>query len=274
MRSAFLSRLGLRLTVVNDSWIGSKIARTIAVAAFLACFASPCLAATVTLDVKGGQDVTFVGAFNRWDEDGNARKPVNPKAKIEKPEADFTAEKGVGTVWKFKNLPPGKYDFVILAGTRTRIEGFYYPSVFEFDPVFPPDATTDDEIREFVLDHIKKSPQYENRVMPLYLGGDEKMVRVLMLLIRDKTTSYEADMAGASTIRHEVWQYTNQHGGWVKERRTRVFDRAILPRDELRKWTWLSEPKLGGIEIGKKPVTIRYTLPKPGDKSVKGLYPY
>jgi hypothetical protein len=52
-------------------------------------------------------------------------------------------------------------------------------------------------------------------------------------------------------------------------------DRVMLHRDELRKWTWLWEPKLGGIDVQDKPVTIKYDLPRPSDaKKIKGLHPY
>jgi hypothetical protein len=232
-------------------------------------------AGKLTVDVAGGEKITLLGAFHRWDQDGNARKKVNPKQKIDAPEVDATAAKGDGGSWVFANLPPGKYDLVILAGPRVRIEGFYYAPVLEFDPFFPSDATVpDEETREYIVDHIRKSPQYENRVVPLYLGGNKEAVRILMMLLRDKPTSYEGDFPGAATLRHEIWQYTFQYGGWVKEKRTRVLDRVMLHRDELRKWTWLWDPKLGGIDVKTSPVRIQYTLPNPADKKLQGLYPY
>ena len=232
-------------------------------------------AAKVTVDLgDSGDGVTFVGAFNRWDEDGNARREVNPKQKIDGPEVDATAAKEGNNTWVFKNLSPGKHDLVILAGDRVRIEGWYYTPVLEFDPVFPPTATTDEETAETISDHVKKSPHYENKVVPLYLGGDKKAIRILVMLIRDKVTSYESDFPGAATIRHEIWQYDWQYGGWAKNRRTRVLDRVMIHRDELRKWTWLWDPKLGGIEVKKTPFTIHYEVPKPSEKKLKGLYPY
>ena len=95
------------------------------------------------------------------------------------------------------------------------------------------------------------------------------------MLLRDKPTSYEGDFPGAATIRHEIWQYSWNYGGWQKEKRTKVLDRAILHRDELRKWTWLWDPKLGGIDVRDKPITIDYDLPRPsGEKKLPGLYPY
>ncbi len=48
----------------------------------------------------------------------------------------------------------------------------------------------------------------------------------------------------------------------------------MLPRDELRKWTWLWDPALGGIDVKDQPLTIRYEMPKPsGKRRLEGLYP-
>jgi hypothetical protein len=237
--------------------------------------AIPSQAARLTIEIAGGEKVTFVGAFQRWDQDGNPTKKVNPKAKIDAPEVDAIAAREGTDTWVFKDLKPAKYDLVLLAGDRVRIEGWEYAPVLEFDPFFPPSSrVTDDQTREFILDHIKKSPHYENKVEPLYLGGDAKTVRILMMLLRDKPTSYESDFPGAATMRFEIWQYTYQYGGWAKEKRTRVMHRVILHRDELRKWTWLWDPKLGAIEVGKTAKTLKYQMPQGSEKRLKGLYPY
>ena len=250
------------------------IARRALSLVILLLFPATVPAAKVTVEIAGGDNVTFVGAFDRFDQDGNLRRKVNKDQKINVPEVDATATKTETSQWVFKDLKPGTYDLVVLVGARTRIEGWHYAPVLEFDPFFPPTATTDEETAETIVDDIKKAQHYENKVEPLYLGGDKKAVRVLVMLIRDKTTSYEADFPGAATMRHEIWQYTWQYGGWAKEKRTRVLDRVILHRDELRKWTWLWDKKLGGIEVKKSPVAIQYQLPSGTDKTLKGLYPY
>jgi len=162
---------------------------------------------------------------------------------------------------------------VICAGDKVRIEGFQFAPVLEFDPTTWRDATVEDEdAREYGLDHSRKSQHYENKVVPLYLGGDERVIRALVMLIRDKPTSYKP---GAGTIRHEIWQYTWQYGGWAKEKRTRVLDRLLLQVSELRRWTWLWDPKLGGIEVKGEPVTIEYEVPRGTDRAkLQGLHPY
>jgi hypothetical protein len=235
----------------------------------------PVSAAELTVQLGNSQDVTFVGAIQRWDKDGNHRILPDPKAKIDVPAVDAAAEKTGGDKWMFKGLPEGKYDLVILAKDRIRIEGFQYPPVKEFDPFFSPDAAVDEETGDFIIDDIKKSPHYENKVVPLYLGGDKKAVRVLVMLIRDKPTSYEGESPGSATIRHEIWQYSWNYGAWQKEKRTKVMDRILLHRDQLRKWTWLWDPKLGGIDVKNRVVSVKCELPtSTSSQLLKGLYPY
>lgn len=238
---------------------------------------APChaWAAKLTVEIADGKDVTFVGAIQRWDADGNHRRQPDPKAKIDAPAVDAKATAADAGRWVFEDLPQGTYDLVILAKQNRRIEGFQFVPVKEFDPFIASDASPDDDARDWILDDVKKSKHYENRVEPLYLAGDAKAVRLLVMLIRDKPTSYEGEMPGAATIRHEIWQYSWNYGGWQKEKRTKVMDRSILLRDELRKWTWLWDPKLGGIVVKDEPITIKTSLPKPEDeKKLKGLYPY
>lgn len=237
--------------------------------------AQAAIAADLTVQLSGPEKITYVGAFRRWDLDGNPTRPVNPKAKIEQPEVDATAVSAGADKWVFTNLPPGKYDLVLLGPNRLRIEGWEYAPVLEFDPFFPATTTVKDEaVRKFIVDHIKKSRHYENKVVPLCLGGDEKCVRVLMMLIRDQRTSYEGDSPGAATMRFEIWQYDFQYGGWTKNRRTRVMHRVLLHRDDLRKWTWLWEPKLGAIEINSKDIKMEYSVPSRADETLQGLRPY
>jgi hypothetical protein len=232
------------------------------------------IAARVTVDLGNAQGVSLVGAIQRWDADGNHRKLPDPKAQIGAPAVDATAVNQGRGHWVFKNLPKGKYDLVILADGQRRIEGFQFVPVREFDPFFAPELGIDEETRQFVVDDIKKSPQYENVVEPLYLVGDKKAVRVLMMLLRNKPTTFD-EIPNAATMRHEIWQYSWKYGGWQKEKRTKVMDRVIMNRDELRKWTWLWDPKLGGLEVDTRPISIKYQLPKPsGPQKLKGLYPY
>lgn len=251
-----------RQKILMAFWIGAAIGGISAVHA-----------GTLTVSIKGAPRLKLVGVIQRWDRDGNPTRPVDPKAKIEAPACVPGKAKGDG-VWYFDNLAPGRYDVVILGEDRLRIDGFDFPPVLEFDPFFSGKEAISDEHREEIERQIRASRHYENKVEPLYYGGNDKVVRVLVMLIRDLPTSYEADFPGAATIRHEIWQYTWAYGGWKKERRTRVIDRCILHRDELRRWTWLWDPRLGGIEIEDSPVSIEYRFPDIEARELKGLYPY
>ncbi len=226
--------------------------------------------ADLVVELVGSEGATAVGAFNRWDGDGNARKPVNTKAAIDPPEVDASAVDQGGGRWVFKNLPPGRYDLVVMGPERRRIEGWHYPPVLEFDPFFGPEATVEDDARKFITDDIRKSRHYENKVEPLAMGGDKQAIRVLVMLVRDLPTSY---VEGAGTIRFEIWQYTWKYGAWVKEKRTRVLHRILLQVSELRQWNWLWEASLGNIEMTSRTKTIRYKIPGKSDSEMlKGLH--
>ena len=254
-----------------------RVTRFADLSAFLACLlvavSTATQAATLTVDLGSSQGVKSVGAFDRWDEDGNAKKKVNQNAKIDAPEVDYTATQSGSSRWVFNDLKPGAYDIVIMLENKTRIEGFTYPPAHDFDPIFPGTATCEDqEAHDSILDSISKDPQYENKVAALYLGGDKKTIRVLVQLIRDEANTYTK---GSGTMRHEIWQYNWNYGGWKKDKRTRVIDRTIMQVSDMRQWHWLWEPKLGGIEVKNRPVTIRYAVPKePDPAALKGLYPY
>jgi hypothetical protein len=220
-------------------------------------------AGELILDLGESAGITLVGALARWDAEGKATAPVDPAAKIDQPAVAFRAERREGNRWVFRNLPAGRYDLVILAG-RVRVEGFEYPPLLEFDPFLAPTADAPEEVRETITAAIAKSRHYENKVAPLYMAGDSEQVRVLVQLVRDQPTSYDSEYgAPAATIRHEVWQYTFRHGGWAREKTSRVLDRLLLRRAELQRWKWLWEPRLGGIVIADRPVKIAYTLPAP-----------
>lgn len=218
---------------------------------------------SIHLTLDNSEQVDLVGAIQRWDPDGNHVKPVNAKASIGKPETSVLGRRA-GNMWRFERLHAGRYDLVVLGKERVRVEGFDYPPVLEFDPFLPGRGQSPEEDdRDWIVKDMARSRHYENKVSPLFLAGDQKQVRVLVQLVRDQPTSYDSEVGyPVATIRHEIWQYTHRFGGWSKERATKVLDRILLPRAELRKWTWVWEPRLGGIEI--KPgqtVSVTYEFP-------------
>ncbi len=250
----------------------------------LKLFALSCVLTTsarggdLVLTLGGSDAVATAGALRRWDDDGNPRVPVDAKARIDQPRVDAKAVREQNGRWVFRGLPPGRYDLVVITSTKVRVEGFHYPPIKEFDPFWPADAPEPEaDTRAWIVGDIAKSRHYENKVSPLFLAGDEKgkEVRVFMQLARDEPTSFDGEFgARAATIRHEVWQYTNRYGGWVKDRSTRVFDRVLMAGPELAKWTWAWEPKLGGIVVADAPVAVAFTLPARFDaKTMRGWVP-
>ena len=237
----------------------------------------PVEAGELIVDLGKSPGITMVGAIRRWDEDGAARFPVDPSAKIENPRVDALAQPGSEGHWLFANLADGTYDLVIRATDRIRVEGFRYPPLRDFDAFLSSDTKPpDDETRDEIAREIAAARHYENSVSPLYWAvNGEKQIRVLVQLVRDRPTSFDADFgAPVATVRHEIWQYTRSYGSWTKDRRTEVLDRILLPREEFHRWTWIWEPRLGGIEVSRKPMTIVYRLPTKFDqRTSRGWFP-
>ncbi|MDR3199672.1 MAG: hypothetical protein LBU34_17535 [Planctomycetaceae bacterium] len=258
----------------------------------------------LTIQLRGEyDDVTFVGAVYRWDADGlpkqadgSARvaKERAEAPKINEPWTDFRAvNKGNGK-WVIESMLPGIYDLIIIkGGTKQRFEGWRYAPVLDFEEFFPPDAEVlcdqdkdgkketvkDEESRKWVDKTIRESKHYENKVIPLYIGGSykkgqirPKQIRALVMLLRDIQTTLDQNSA---TMRFEIWQFEDRSGGYVKQKRTHVLHRIIMSRDELRQWVWLWDPALGNISIGKsEQTTIEYKIPDPADTTLQGLLPY
>lgn len=232
-------------------------------------------AASLTVVLRNSRDVMRVGVVDRWDRDGHPRVPLERQAKIGTPHFTATATRTGSDRWVFSDLPPATYDLVILLRDRVRIEGFHYPPVLEFDEFLEHDDNVPADVRETIESEIAESRHYENKVAPLYMSGDQKMVRVLVQLLRDKPTSYDRKHGEqVATLRHEVWQFTNNYGGWMKEKRTRVLDRVLMGKAKLRQWTWVWVPRLGGINVEGAEAVVRYTIPQQWNRSRhRGLLP-
>lgn len=305
-----------RLTMIRTPGFGktaSSRMRRIPVPVFLGgLFCCLCLLPLTTeagdLNVKltgDDSDITLFGAIYRWDADGLPKKAngqpliVDTKAVITEPYVDARAVRQKPGLWTFENLPPGVYDLIIIkAGKQQRFEGFRFAPVLDFDPFLPPDARVlhdieedgvvrekveDKESCDYVVEQITTAPHYENKVVPVYLGGNykrgqskPKFIRALVMLLRDETTTYEGDVAGAATIRFEIWQFDDKTGTYVKNRKTHVLHRILTTRSDIRRWTWLWVPELGDITVPRSGTkTVEWTVPNPqASPELKGLRPY
>jgi hypothetical protein len=264
----------------------------------------PLFAGTLTVQLDGGtDDVSFVGAIYRWDPDGLPMKAdgkprvaeeraVHPK--IDEPRVDYKLQNKGGGKWSAEYVLPGTYDIIaIKKGVKQRFEGWRFAPVLDFETFFPPDAgvfcdkevngkkekVQDEESLKLIDKQIQQSKHYENKVVPLYFGGSyrkgqirPKQIRVLVMLIRDAGQTLDETSA---TMRFEIWQFEDRSGGYVKQKRTHVLERLIMPLNELRQWTWLWVPALSNINVEKTgTVNVNYTFPDTQNTELKGLKPY
>ncbi len=238
----------------------------------LPAVAAPLWAGELSLVLEGGERFELVGLVRRWDELGLPLQRVNPKARIDAPELAVRLEPVSSGRYVARDVPDGVYDLCLVDRRRAaRLEGFHFPPIIDFDPIWRTPPRPPAEAVTFVCRWIQKSRFYENKVTPLCVAGNDRAVRVFVQLLRDAGTTYDAQCgAPVATLRYEFWQFTNRLGVWDKERRNRVIYRLILPRAELARWQWLWCPRLGGIEVKGK-VELKLTLPSATDPDVVGL---
>jgi len=207
-------------------------------------------AAELTVRIDGEATFDAVGLVRRWDALGLPLQKHEGRVQLARPDFSVRLTRRAPGLWRAK-VPEGVYDLCLVSKRRrVRLEGFHYPPVIDFDPVWvrPPEAPAGG-VRA-LCGWIRRTRFYENKVTPLFAAGDKKAVRVLVQLLRDERTSYDALYGEpVATLRYEFWQFTHRLGVWDKEKRTRLVVRTIVPRAELRRWTWLWSPELGGIQI-------------------------
>jgi hypothetical protein len=209
-------------------------------------------AGELSVTIEPVDRVASVGLVRRFAADGTLLQPVDPKAKFEAPHRDAVAERVPAT---FGDLQDGTYDLIVFLKDGTRLEGFYIPVFDELEETggdrfsHPPPEDAEAEIRK----QIKASRHYENKVTPLFLRGDDDQVRVMMQLLRDDPTSFDAEFgAPVATVRYELWQFTNRFGTWSRDRKSKVLHRVLESKDRLRKRRWLWTSELGGIRIANE----------------------
>jgi len=213
-------------------------------------FRAPWLSAgELSVTIEPADRVASVGVVRRFDGDGTLLRPVDPKAQFEAPHRDAVAERVPAT---FSDLKMGTYDLIIFLKDGARLEGFHIPVFDELEEAGgdsfsrPPAEEGQTEIRKL----IKAGRYYENKVTPLFLRGDDEHVRVMMQLLRDEPTSFDAEFgAPVATVRYELWQFTNRFGSWTRDRKSKLLHRVLEAKDRLRKRRWLWTSELGGIRI-------------------------
>jgi hypothetical protein len=231
-------------------------------------------AGELTVTIEPAERVASVGVVCRFAQDGSLLRPVDPKATFEAPHRDAVADRVPAT---FRDLPAGTYDLIVFLTDGTRLEGLHIPVFDELDDVDsetfsrPPTEEVQAEIRKL----IKSGRYYENKVTPLFLRGNEEHARVLMQLVRDEPTSYDAEFgAPVATVRYELWQFTNRLGSWSRDRKGKVLHRVLEAKDRLKKRRWLWTGDLGGIRITGEVPDQKFTYRIPERLAeLPGLHP-
>ena len=206
-------------------------------------------AGELSVTIEPASRVASIGVVCRFAADGTLVRPVDPKAQFEAPYRDGISTSVPAT---FSSLKNGTYDLIIFLKDGTRLEGFHIPPFDELDEVGdvkfsdPPPQ----EVQDQIVKLIKNSKYYENKVTPLFLRGQDEHVRVLMQLLRDEATSFDAEYgAPVATVRYELWQFTNRFGTWSRDRKSKVLHRVLESKDKLTKRRWLWASELGGFTI-------------------------
>lgn len=219
-------------------------------------------AGELVVKVQPAEKVEWIGVVRRFNQDGTLARPVDPKARLDAPHCDA---RSAGASATFRDLPAGTYDVIVFLKDGTRLEGYHWPIFNEFDDPHDPAFASPppDDVAALIREKISETRYYENRVSVLAMAGDEQQVRVLMQLLRDRATSFDAQFgAPVATLRYEVWQFSNNFGGWTRDRHSKVLHRVLDAKSRVLKQTWLWDPSLGGVEVSRAgTATLEYAVP-------------
>ncbi len=235
---------------------------------------SPCVnSAEVVIHLDDGGNWDAVGLIQRWDELGFRIGTYKIDGAIDRPPFRVTCVRASSAKWVAANVPPGRYDICLLSvKRRVRIEGFYFAPVLELDEHWYRFRAAPAEVRRAVVQWVRGRRWYENKVTPLFVAGNEGRARVFVQLLRDRPTSADGLLGQpVATLRYELWQFDKRFGVWDQERTTKVLYRLRMPRLELRQWTWLWDPRLGGVSVVEPRTDFRYRVPGKSSGQVGGL---
>ena len=116
--------------------------------------------------------------------------------------------------------------------------------------MFPPTATTDDDTRKTITDDIAQSAALREQGRAVGHGRRQRRRPRA-----DDVDPRQGDqLRGRQSRRGDdaAREFGNSPGPTAHGRRSggrAGFDRVLVHRDELRKWTWLWDAKLGGVEV-------------------------
>ena len=191
----------------------------------------------------------------RWDEDGKPRVPVDPKAKIEVPAwMPGPCRPGNGRLG-VPQPPAGRYDLIILANDASAWRASAIHPSTSSTPSFPP------------MPRGPRRRQETDRqaILPSRSITRTRSRRCSWRGTRSRCGSRPARPRPADQLRHR-FRCSGGDGpprGLAIHQQLRWLgqgprDRSSGPdphgQERIRLWTWVWEPRLGGIEVGTKPL--------------------
>ena len=119
---------------------------------------------------------------------------------------------------------------------------------------------------------------FENEKYVLAIDGAGERAKALVKLVRTNPTSYDRKYGERVAIfRWEIWNFRKRTGSWVRERKSLVLRRFLVPKRKMDELKWVFIPALGGVDVkagatAKRDADLRPTLPDDESKDDKGAF--
>ena len=164
-----------------------------------------------------------------------------------------------------KEMPVTEYVGRILAGGKRfeiDVPGGTYDLHFELEDGLKIDgadmrvAAAEDALplkkrdREAITKRILTMRLFENEKYVLAIDGAGERAKALVKLVRTNPTSYDGKYGERVAIfRWEVWNFRKRTGSWVRERKSQVLRRFLVPKRKMAELKWDFKPALGGVDV-------------------------
>ncbi|MHC4250973.1 MAG: hypothetical protein ACYS9X_17770, partial [Planctomycetota bacterium] len=104
--------------------------------------------------------------------------------------------------------------------------------------------------REAITKRVLTMRTFENQKHVLAIDGAGARAKALVKLVRTNPTSYDGEYGERVAIfRWEVWNFRKRTGSWVRERKSKVLRRFLVPKRKMDEVRWDFRPDLGGVDV-------------------------
>ncbi|MHC5056170.1 MAG: hypothetical protein ACYTKD_15835 [Planctomycetota bacterium] len=100
--------------------------------------------------------------------------------------------------------------------------------------------------REAITKRVLTMRTFENEKHVLAIDGAGTRAKALVKLVRTNPTSYDGERV--AIFRWEVWNFRKRTGSWVRERKSKVLRRFLVPKRKMDEVRWDFRPDLGGVD--------------------------